>query len=208
MVAWGLSGVPILSNPCLDILGARFDCKLKFESHVRGVVSWVSQRIGILMMVNRVYADTSVLHCCYYAFILPILEYWSPVWGSDASSHLRLLDLQIHAVSRLCPDQILKPHNHRCSVAGMCILYKIHSNPKHCLYGELPPACQRVRHTRAAAVAHPCELEVPRCRTAQFRRCFLPAHVRMWNDIPSSVFDSGTLNGFKGGCQGTGVLLK
>ena len=69
---------------------------------------------------------------------------------------------------------------------------------KHCLYGELPPACQRVRHTRAAAVAHPCELEVPRCRISQFGRCFLPAYVRMWNELPSSVFDSGTLNGFKG----------
>ena len=165
---------------------------------MRGVVSRVSQRIGILKMVNGVYADTSVLLHCYYAFILPILEYCSPVWGSAAGSHLRLLDRQIHAVSRLCPDQILKPLNHRRFVAGMCMLYKIHSNPKHCLYGELPPACQRVRHTRAAAVAHPCDLEVPRCQTSQFGRCFLPPHVRMWNDLPSSVFDSGTLNGFKG----------
>ena len=48
------------------------------------------------------------------------------------------------------------------------------------------------------SVAHPCELEVPRCRTSQFGRCFLPAHVRMWNDLTSSVFDSGTLSGFKG----------
>ena len=81
---------------------------------------------------------------------------------------------------------------------GGGMLYKIHSNPKHCLYGELPPACQRVRHTRAAAVAHPYEREVPKCRTSQFGRCFLPAHVRMWNDLPSFVFDSGTLSGFKG----------
>ena len=124
----GLAGVPILSNPSLDILGVRFDCGLTFESHVRGVVSRVSQRIGILRMVNGVYADTSVLRRCYYAFILSILEYCSPVWGSAASSHLRLLDRQIHAVSRLCPDQILKPLNHRRCVAGMCMLYKIHSH--------------------------------------------------------------------------------
>ena len=77
----GLSGVPILSNPSLDILGVRFDCKITFESHVRGVVSRVSQRIGILRMVNGVYADTSVLLRCYHALILPILEYCSPVWG-------------------------------------------------------------------------------------------------------------------------------
>ena len=136
----GLAGVPMLSSPSLDILGVRFDCKLTFESHVRGVVSRVLQRIGIIRMVNGVYADTSVLLRCYYAFILPILEYCSPVWGSAANSHLRLLDHQIHAVSSgLGPDQILKPLNHRRCVAGMCMLYKIHSNPKHCLYGELLP---------------------------------------------------------------------
>ena len=101
---------------------------------MRGVVSRVSQRICILRMVTGVDADTSVLLRCYYAFILPILEYCSLVWGSAASSHLRLLDRQIHAVSRLCPDQILKPLNHRRCVAGMCMLHKIHSNPKHCLY--------------------------------------------------------------------------
>ena len=37
----GLAGVPILTNPSLDILGVRFGCKLTFESHVRGVVSRV-----------------------------------------------------------------------------------------------------------------------------------------------------------------------
>ena len=83
----GLAGVPILSNPSLDILGVRFDCRLTFDSHVRGIVSRVSQRIGILRMVNGVYADTSVLLRCYYAFILPILEYYSHVWGSAASSY-------------------------------------------------------------------------------------------------------------------------
>ena len=70
-----------------------------------------------------------------------------------ASSYLQHLDSQIHAVSRLCHDQILKPLNHCRCIAGMCMLYKIHSNPKCCLYSELPPACQRVRHTRAAAMA-------------------------------------------------------
>ena len=42
------------------------------------------------------------------------------------------------------------------------------------------------------------EFEVSRCRTSQFARCFLPEQTRVWNDIPYTVFDTGTLNGFKG----------
>ena len=49
-----------------------------------------------------------------------------------------------------------------------------------------------------AATAHPLEFEVSRCRTSQFARSFLPALTRVWNHLPYAVFDSGTLDGFKG----------
>ena len=44
----------------------------------------------------------------------------------------------------------------------------------------------------------PLYLVVSRCRTSQFARCFLPAQVRKWNDLPYTVFDTGKLNVFKG----------
>ena len=77
-----LSEASICASPNLDILGMKFDSRLTFEDHVRGIVSSVSQRICILRLVKRVFVDTSVLLRCYYAFVLPILEYCSPVWGS------------------------------------------------------------------------------------------------------------------------------
>ena len=83
-----LSGVSICASPNLDILGVKFDRRLTFEDHMRGIVSRVSQRIGILRLVKHVFFDTSVLLLCYYAFVLPILEYCSPVCGSAARCHL------------------------------------------------------------------------------------------------------------------------
>ena len=78
--------------------------------------------------------------------------------------------------------------------------YYVHgnSNFNHCLFIELPSAASRVRHTLAAAAAHPLEFEVSRCRTSQFARYVLPAQVRIWNDLPNTEFDTGTLDGFKG----------
>ena len=61
-----------------------------------------------------------------------------------------------------------------------------------------PVSCRtRIWHYRAAAVAHPLEFEVSRCRRSQFARCFLPAQVRMWNDHPYTDFDTGTLVEFE-----------
>ena len=94
-----LSGVSIRARPNLNILGVKFHRKFTFGDHVRGIGSPVSQRIGISMLVKRVFEDTSVLLRCYYAFVLPILEYCSPVWGSAAECHLELLERQVYSVA-------------------------------------------------------------------------------------------------------------
>ena len=64
------------------------------------------------------------------------------------------------------------------------MLYKVNSTSNYCLFRELKAASTRVRHTRVAALAHPLEFEVSRCRTSQFARSFLPAQVRLWNGLP------------------------
>ena len=43
-----ISGFSICTSPNLDIIGV--DSRLTFEDHVRGIVSYVSQRIGILRL--------------------------------------------------------------------------------------------------------------------------------------------------------------
>ena len=90
-----LSGVSIQASPNLDILGVKFVSMLTFEDHVRGIGSSISQRIGILRLVKRIFVDTSVLLRCYFAFILPIFKYCSPVWGSAAECHHQPLDRQV-----------------------------------------------------------------------------------------------------------------
>ena len=86
-----LHGFFIGASPNLDILGVKFGSKLIFENHVRGIVYRVSQTVGILRLENRIFVDTPLLLRCYFASVLIILEYCSPVWGSAAECHLRFL---------------------------------------------------------------------------------------------------------------------
>ena len=96
-----LSGVSIRASPNLDILGVKFYSKITFEDHVHGIVSGVSQRIGIFRLVKRIFVDTSVLLRCYFAFVIPILEKCSPVWGPAAECELQLLERQVYSEARL-----------------------------------------------------------------------------------------------------------
>ena len=140
-----LSGVSICAGPNLDILGVKFDRRLTFEYHVLGIVARVSQRFGILRLVKRVFDGTFMLLRCYYAFVHPILEYCSPVWGSAAECHFRQLERQVYWVGRLCPDQTFSSLYHRRHVDALCMLYQVNSNSNHCLFSELPSDSVRVR---------------------------------------------------------------
>ena len=134
---------------------------------------------------------------CYYAFVLPILEYCSPVWGSAAECHIQLLERQVYSVAMLCPYQTFLSLCHRRHLAALCMLHKVNSDSNHCLFSELPPASVRVRHTQAMqlidkslkyqGVERP-NLQGVSCRPR--RLCGMT--------FPTLCFDSGTLDGSKG----------
>ena len=83
-------------NSC-NLLGFRFDSKFTFERHIRTISSSVAQKIGLLRKSFRIFGVHDVLLRCFNSFILPCLEYCSPVWSSAADSHLKLLDRNLQA---------------------------------------------------------------------------------------------------------------
>ena len=82
----------------LKILGVILDSKLTFEKQDRAIAASASMRAGIL---RKTMSDVAVVAKCFWAFILPVLEYCSPVWMPAATSHLSLLDRVVSQVSRL-----------------------------------------------------------------------------------------------------------
>ena len=135
MVTWFCLGFPFVLVPTSIFLAWSLTEGSPSKT-MRAVLSLVSQRIGILMLVKHFFMDTSVLLRCYYAFVLPILEYCTPVWGSASECHLQLLERQVYSVARLFPDQTFLSLCHRHPVASLCIFYKVNSNSNHCLFNN------------------------------------------------------------------------
>ena len=113
---------------------------------------------------------------------MPVLEYCSAVWCSAADTHLRLQNRVVSFASFLTVGVFECDLGHRRSVAALCKLNKIRSNPMHPLYGALPV-------TRDVVIAHRCTYAPPRCRTSQYRRTFIPLSVSLWNDLSDPVLD-------------------
>ena len=162
------------------------DSNKTFEKHLCSVSRATSQRLGILRKSWRVFSDKSLLGRCFRGFILPVLEYCSAVWCSDADTHPKLLDRAVTGARFLTACVFKCDIAHRRSVAVLCMLYKISCNPMHPLNGDLPESmCQ-------------CWLQsVPwyaarRCRTSQFRRNCIPLSVSRRNDLGPRIRWCGT----------------
>ena len=83
MATWSRLGFPFALVPTLTVLVWSLTAGSPLKTMFCGIVSLVSQIIGILRLVNCVFVDTSVLLRCYDAFVPQILEYCSPVCQAD-----------------------------------------------------------------------------------------------------------------------------
>ena len=128
---------------------------------------------------------------------MPVLEDCSAVWCSAADTHLRLLDRVVSGASFLTVGVFECDLAHRRSLAVLCMLCKIRCNPMHPLYGTLPVPYVPVRVTRGDVIAHRYTYALPRYRTLQYSRTFIPLSVSLWNDLSDPVFYGVGLAGFK-----------
>ena len=72
----------------------------------------------------------------------------------SADSHLKQLDRVVRSAGFLAGGVLECNLPHRRSVAELCMLFKIKSNPMHPLSGALPLPYVPARVTRGALVAH------------------------------------------------------
>ena len=145
----------------LKILGVIVDSKLAFEKQVRAIAASASFRVGILRKTMSVIRDVAVVAKCFWAFILPVLEYCSPVWMSAATSHLSLLDRVVGQVSQLSGGSVSCDLWHRRKVASLCVFFKIDSLVDHPVRGLFPAQYVLRRPTRGALAAHSRSFDMP-----------------------------------------------
>ena len=112
-----------------------------------------------------------------------MLECCSPVWIYVTASHLCLLDRVVSKAVGLSDGLVVCDLKHSRRVAALRMFYKIYCNPNHALEAALPQVYVPARVTRLAVSVHSRYLAVPRCRTVQFGRSFVPACVHLWNSL-------------------------
>ena len=191
-----VGGTSVNSCDSFKILGVMFDTKFTFERHIRSISSSVAQKIGLLRKSFRIFGDPEVLLKCFNSFILPCLEYCSPVCSSAADSHLKLLDRNLRACKFLIPNLTISLQHRRFN-SSLCMLYKIFHNPSHPVHYELPNLFRPRRVMRGSLSINSLSCSPMRFHTSQYSRCFIPATTKLWNELPSMIVEATELQKFK-----------
>ena len=190
-----VDGVVVKEDDTLKVLGVTLDKRMTYEDHVRSVVAQARQKTGIMRKAARIFEDNNVLSRCLKAYVLPLVEYCSPVWSSSAGSHLALLDRAFSVASEI-GGGVNVDLAHRRKVGSVSLFFKIYNDSSHPMHSMLPGPHARRSRTRSTSQLHDFALEPVRSRTHQYDRVFLNRCVALWNGLPGFVF-SNSLSKFK-----------
>jgi Reverse transcriptase (RNA-dependent DNA polymerase) len=114
-----LCNVAIPELPEVKDLGVIFDNKLSFDSQITSVISRSKQQLFLLRR-SFVTKDPCILVLAFKTYILPLLDYCSPIWAPSHITDIRRLEsVQRLFTKRLLGYELLD-YPHRLAKAGLC----------------------------------------------------------------------------------------
>ena len=182
-----IGNTPLAESDFLTILGVTLDSRLSFQQHLINVSANAARKLGIVRKASYIYDNECTNLTCFRSFVLPLLEYCSPVWMSAAARDLHLLDRVAHGGRFLFPSQGNYNLDHRRTVSCCSIFHKLYFDRDLPISSLIPDSLQLPRATRYAEQQHRFAVTVPRCNTSQFQRCFIPHTCKLWNSLPDEV---------------------
>ena len=183
--------------PTMKFFGVIFHQKLSFVDHLNYISSHADSKLGIIWKALHTYNNANINLTCFRSFVLPLLEYCSPVWACASDTHLHSLTKVYNQAKFLFPNNGNYDLNHRRTVSSLSLFFKMYSNSSHPLHQTIPSPLVFNRDTRASRSMHQHCVELPRSRTVLYSRSFLPHTSSLWNELPSHAFEKETLSHFK-----------
>ena len=198
-----IDGVLLPIQSAARDLGVEVDNGLRFHTHMTSVAN---KALGISGNIIRgtICRTPEFMKNIFVAHVRPLLDFCSPVWNTGFIGDIKSLE----AVQRRWTKKIVGfsdlPYSDRLrrlslfSIWGrllradLILAWKIKHDFSPPLVGALPQI--GTNRTRG----HRFKLEVHRSETEARRRFFTRRVVAVWNNLPSYVVESTSLNIFKG----------
>jgi hypothetical protein len=102
-------------------LGINFNSKLDFSDHISSIIAKAKQRLFLLKKIF-ISKNTSILIKGFKTYVIPLLEYCSPIWNPSSANDIRRIEsVQRMFTKKLAGYQGLS-YTARLEKAGLCTL--------------------------------------------------------------------------------------
>jgi len=199
-----LDSTPIEQVDHLPYLGIELDSRCSFEEHVRGLTSKLNRALGILKRTAP-YLPLTTRKMLYNSLVLPHYDYCATVWSCTSQHCITRLQRIQNRAMRIILNAPPRSHiedlldtlkwmsvRQRFLYNQMCLMWRIvHGHAPQYLTEHLVLAQDRHEHgTTSAAngniyIGHGHRFSLFQCGA------------RNWNQLPTPIRQSSTLNGFK-----------
>jgi hypothetical protein len=197
-----LSGSPLERVNEVKDLGVLFNSKLNFSSHISSIVSKAKQRLYLLFKAFSA-SNVDALLLAFKTYILPILEYCSPVWNPCLVGDIVKLESVQRAFTRRlsCCQQLAYCDRLRCCgldslerrrlVSDLILLFKILNNLVDINLGDSISFCS------GSTRGHSLKLVVKGGRVNARLHFFATRTVKYWNFLPEFCVSASSVSSFR-----------
>ncbi len=199
-------------------LGLTIQSNGKWSSHIKETIAKAQRKVDILRSLMYK-LDRPTLEKMYISFIRPILEYGNIIWANCQEHEKKEIeDVQLDAarvvtgavrgtshevIYKDCGWETLEKRRER---QQMCMLYKIVNGQVPETLSQILPMQIQDRLNYNLRQGH--NLVGLRTRTNAFKNSFIPATIKLWNNLDVSVRNSITLSDFKKKISGIKFKIK
>lgn len=176
----------------IGILGVDISSDVQFRGHLESKAKLASKKLGVLNRSKRYFTPRQRL-TLYKGQVRPHMEYCSHLWAGAPAYQLDPLDSVQRRATRIVDDPNLtdglEPLSLRRDIGSLCVFYRLYNGEcSEELFDMVPTARFHHRTARRRCGAHPHILEPPLAITQRFSRTFLLRTIRLWNELPTTVF--------------------
>jgi hypothetical protein len=184
-------------------LGVLVDSNLKFSAHIAKIVANAKQRSALLFR-SFVTSEFKTLLFAYKSYILPILDYCSPIWSPHSVHDILQLESVQRSFTKRIPGLQTKPYNARLKTLSLITLelMRFHFDLIFCFklltnrIGDSPENYGLTLSNRKSR-GHSYKLTI-NCSRIDARKYFFASRVcDPWNSLPDDLVLLDNVKSFK-----------